>query len=83
MVQRQMTSRSKSDKGPYSEFSIVSIEGGEQIVDDLIYPVKLRAVFVIGGWRRIAIDRNEFFQLVSVGLEKSQVGEVLVSWDKE
>lgn len=78
-----MTSCLRSDNGPYKEFSVVTVEGGLQLIGNVVFPVRMQAIFVPGGWRRTANDGDEFQQILQEGLERSSVGEVLISWNTD
>lgn len=78
---REMTSRNRFDKGPFEEWSILTHDAGLKLLNHVVFPVRIRSVFCPGGWRRVANNQEEYRQYVEEGLEMSQVGEVLISWN--
>lgn len=80
---KEMSALRGSQPDLWDEYSVVTFDGGCDLLANVTFPVHLRAVFVPGGWRRTAADRAEFQSLLSHGLKISQVGEVLIGWERK
>jgi len=63
-------------------WSVVTFEAGLELENDVIFPVKLSAVYVPGKWSKTANNKKEFRELLKTGLRLSPVFEVIISWKK-
>ncbi|OGN01346.1 MAG: hypothetical protein A3I26_02175 [Candidatus Yanofskybacteria bacterium RIFCSPLOWO2_02_FULL_43_10] len=57
-----------------------TLEAGIVLEKDIVFPARLSASFVLGGWSRIANNKKEFRELLKTGLELSPISEVLIKW---
>lgn len=62
--------------------NVSTYEAGLVLEDKMMLPVRLSAAFVLGGWSKIANNKDEFRELLKKGLELSPVSEVLIKWEK-